>query len=41
MATDNAGRSVVDSAGFFANDTWLEKHSGNGNVQGDSDDVSV
>ena len=33
-------KEVVDSAGFFADDTWLEKHTHNGNVQGDSDDVS-
>ena len=38
---DVVERRVVDSAGFFANDTWLEKHSRNGNVRGDSDDVSV
>ena len=39
--TPNAGRSVVNSADFLANDTWLEKHSRNGNVRGDNDDVSV
>ena len=38
---DVVERRVVDSAGFFANDTRLEKHSRNGNVRGDSDDVSV
>ena len=36
---DAVERSVVDSAGFLANDAWLEKHSRNGNVRGDSDDV--
>ena len=30
---DVVERSVVDSAGFFANDIWMEKQSRHGNVR--------